>query len=95
MVSSINELDHQYGDRLVVIGIDADEAPDVVRSFVDEHDMGYLNLIGDAETLQAYALRGHPFSVLIAPDGQVFRSYMGYTDRAAVEEGVRALLELE
>lgn len=94
MLSSIDELDHQYGDRLTVIGIDADEDPEVVRSFVEEHDVGYLNLIGDGETLQAYAVRAHPFTVLISPDGQVFRSYVGYTDKAIIEEGVRALLEL-
>jgi uncharacterized protein YyaL (SSP411 family) len=95
MVSSIVELDQQYGDRLVVIGVDAAESPDVVRAFVDKQGMTYLNLIGDEEMLQAYRLRGHPYTVLITPEGQVFRSYLGYTDKATVEGSVRALLGLE
>ena len=95
MVSSIVELDQQYGDRLVVIGVDAAESPDVVRSFVDKHGMTYLNLVGDAEMLQAYRLRGHPLTMLITPEGQVFRSYLGYTDKATIEGSVRALLGLE
>ena len=95
MVSSIIELDQQYGDRLVVIGIDAAESPKVVRAFVDEHGMTYLNLIGGEETLQAYRLRAHPYTVLITPQGQVFRAYLGYTDKASIEGDVRALLGLE
>ncbi len=95
MVSSIVELDQQYGDQLVVIGMDAQENPGVVRSFVDEHDATYLNLIADAETLRAYRLQAHPFTVLITPEGQVFRSYLGYTEREPLERDVRALLGLE
>ncbi len=95
MVSSLIELDQQYGDRLVVIGVDAAESPDVVRAFVGKQGMTYLNLIGDEETLQAYRLRGHPLTMLITPQGQVFRAYLGYTDKASIEGDVRALLGLE
>jgi hypothetical protein len=95
MVSSIVELDQQYGNQLVVIGIDAQESPDVVRSFVEEHGITYLNLIADAETMRAYQLQGHPFIVLTTPEGRVFRTYLGYTDKAALERDVRALLGLE
>lgn len=95
MVSSTVELHEQYGDRLAVIGMDVQEDPDVVRSFVDEQGMRYLHLISDADTLQNYGVRGHPMTVLITPGGQVFRVYSGYTEKAALEQGVRALLELE
>jgi hypothetical protein len=95
MVSSIVELNQQYEDQLVVIGIDARESPEVVRSFVEEHDMTYLNLIADAETLRIYRLGGHPFTVLVSPEGRAFGAYRGYTDKATLELGVRALLELE
>ncbi len=95
MVSSVVELDRQYGDQLVIIGMDAQESPGVVRSFVDEHDATYLNLVADAETLHAYRVRAHPFTVLITPEGQIFRSYLGYTEKEALEGDVRALLGLE
>jgi hypothetical protein len=94
-VSSIVELDQQYGDQLMVIGIDADESPAIVRAFVDEHDVTYLNLIAGRETMLAYRLRAHPFTVLITAEGQVFRTYRGYTEKEALERDVRALLGLE
>jgi hypothetical protein len=95
MASSIVELDRKYGDELVVIGIDAQENPDVVRSFVEQHDMTYLNLIADGETIRAYQLRGHPFTVLTTPEGRAFNAYLGYTEKATLERDVRALLGLE
>ncbi len=95
MVSSIVELDQQYGGQLVVIGIDADESPGMVQAFVDEHDVTYLNLIAGRETMLAYRLRAHPFTLLITPEGQVFRSYVGYTEKEALERDVRTLLGLD
>ena len=95
MVSSTVELHQQYGDQLVVIGLDVQESPEVVRPFVAEHGMTYLNLMADAPTLQRYRVRAHPLTVLITARGEVFNSYMGYTDKAPIERDVRALLGLE
>jgi hypothetical protein len=95
MVSSTVELHQQYGDQLAVIGLDVQESPEVVRPFVAEQGMTYLNLIAVAPTLQRYGVRAHPLTVLITTRGEVFNGYMGYTDKAALEQDVRALLELE
>jgi len=76
----------------VVIGIDDREAPDVVRAFTEEQGIAYLNLIGDMETFRAYRLRAHPFTMLITPQGRVFRTYVGYTEKEDLERDVRALL---
>jgi hypothetical protein len=95
MVSSTVELHQQYGDQLVVIGLDVQESPEVVRPFVAEHGMTYLNLIADAPTLQRYRVRAHPLTVLITARGEVFNGYMGYTDKASLEQDVRALLGLD
>lgn len=92
MVSSINELDRQYRDQLVVIGLDADESTDVVRAFVDQHELAYLNLIAGRETLLDYRVRAHPFTLLVTSEGQVYRTYLGYTDKAVMEEDIRTLL---
>ncbi|HID61268.1 MAG TPA: hypothetical protein EYP49_00760 [Anaerolineae bacterium] len=89
------ELQRQYGERLVVIGLNALESPEVVRPFVAEHGMSYLNLIADAPTLQRYGVRAHPLTVLITARGEVFNGYLGYADQATLERGVRALLGLE
>jgi hypothetical protein len=95
MVSSIIELDRQYRDQLAVIGIDADESPAVVRAFVDEHDLAYLNLIAGRETLLDYRVQAHPFTLLITSEGQIYRTYLGYTDKAVMEEDIRTLLGRE
>ncbi len=95
MVSSLIELDQQYGDQLVIIGIDDSETPEVIRSFVDEHGMTYLNLIGEAKVFRDYQVQGHPFTALITSEGQMFRSYLGYTDKAVIEPDIRALLGIE
>ena len=95
MVSSTVEMHEQYGPELAVIGMNALEEPAAVRRFVAEQGMTYLNLIADESTLRTYEVRGHPFTVLIAPDGQIFSTYVGYTDKAALEQGVRELLGLE
>lgn len=95
MVSSTVELHQQYGDQLMVIGLDVQESPEVVRPFVAEHSMTYLNLIADAPTLQLYGVRAHPLTVLVTARGEVFNGYMGYIDKVSLERDVRALLELE
>ena len=94
MVSSTVELHQQYGDQLVVIGLDVLESPEVVRPFVAEHGMTYLNLIADAPTLQRYGIRAHPLTVLITARGEVFNGYMGYTDETPLVRDLRALLGL-
>ena len=92
MVSSIAELHQEYGERLVVIGVDAQESPDVVRSFVEAHDLQYLNLIANGETLRAYGLRGHPVTVFVERHGRIYRSYLGYTEKEVLEADGRALI---
>ena len=95
MVSSTIELHQQYGEQLMVIGLDVQESPEVVRPFVAKQGMSYLNLIADAPTLQRYGVRAHPMTVLITARGEVFSGYMGYLDKASIERDVRALLGLE
>ena len=95
MVSSTVEMHQQYGDQLVVIGLNTQESPEVVRPFVAEHGMTYLNLMADVPTLQRYGVRAHPLTVLITARGEMFTGYMGYADKAPLERDVRALLGLE
>gem|GEM_PF-1490194 len=95
MVSSTVDVHERYGDELVVIGMNALEEPDAVRAFTDEQGMSYLNLIADEETLGAYGVRGHPFTVLISPDGLLAQTFVGYVDGETLEAGVRTLLGLE
>jgi hypothetical protein len=93
MVSSINELHEQFGPQLAVVGVDANESLEAVRAFVDEHELGYLNLVADLETLRAYGVRSHPLTLLLGPGRQVFSGYLGYTEKATLERDILSLLQ--
>jgi hypothetical protein len=95
MVSSMVELQDQYeGQGLVVVAVDAGETAEVVRAFTEQHELNYLNLLGDAEVMRAYRLTGHPLTLLVTPQGSIFRQYLGWRSKQEVEQGVRALLGL-
>jgi hypothetical protein len=93
MVSSTVEIQELYGNELAVIGMDADEDPEVVRTFTAEHGMAYLNLIADEATLRTYRVLGHPFTVLITPEGNVFSTYVGYMTAEVLDAKIQALLQ--
>ncbi len=89
------EFQDQYGDQnLVIIAINAGETTEVVRAFAEQYELNYLNLLGDAPVMQAYNLRGHPLTVLVTPQGTIYKQYLGWRPKQDVEQGVQALLAL-
>lgn len=89
------ELQEQYGAQgLAVIGIDAGEEAEAVRDFVEQNEVNYLNLLGDVDVLQAYGLTAHPLTVLITPQGTIYKQYLGWREKQELEQGVQALLDL-
>lgn len=89
------EFQERYEDQgLVVIGIDADEQAEVVRDFVEQNGVNYLNLLGDVDVLRAYRLTAHPLTVLITPQGAIYKQYLGWREKQELEQGVQALLDL-
>ena len=93
------ELQHEYGaQELAVIGIDAGEEAGVVRDFVEQKGVNYLNLLGDEDVLRAYRVTGRPLIVLITPEGRIHRQYLGWQekhewqDKHQVEQGILELL---
>lgn len=89
------ELQEQYGAQgLAVIGIDAGEEAEAVRDFVEQNGVNYLNLLGDREVMQTYGLTAHPLTVLITPQGTIYKQYLGWREKQELEQGVQALLDL-
>lgn len=89
------ELQEQYGNQgLAVIAIDADEEAEVVRDFVEQNGVNYLNLLGDMDVMRAYRLTAHPLIVLITPQGTIYRQYLGWQEKQVLEQGIRALFDL-
>jgi len=87
------ELQDEYESRgLVVIGIDVDEEPEVVRSFVEERGINYINLLGDVKVFRDYRLTAHPQTVLIAPRGEIHNVYIGTVSKEILEKDIETLL---
>ena len=89
------ELQDEYeAQGLAVIAIDAGEEAEVVRDFVEQNGVNYLNLLGDEDVLRAYNLTGHPLTVLVTPRGRIHKQYLGWKEKQELERGIRGLLEL-
>lgn len=90
------ELQDEYESKgLVVIGIDVDEEPEVVRSFVEERGIDYINLLGDVKVFRDYRLTAHPHTVLITPQGEIHNVYIGLVSKEVLEEDIETLLSAE
>ncbi len=94
MVPSLIELQKEYGEKgLVILAIDAgDEEVSTVRAFVQANRVNYLNLMADAQVIQAYRLTGHPLSVFVTPQGTIYSLYLGATSKKTLEKDIQALL---
>ncbi|MBT3346391.1 MAG: TlpA family protein disulfide reductase [Gemmatimonadetes bacterium] len=88
MIPKLNQLQEQFGDRLVIIGI-SEEAEDVVRAFAGL-PIGYALAIDTKKRLQEnYRVAGLPYGVLIDPAGRVV--YQGYGLDAEIVRKVLAV----
>jgi cytochrome c biogenesis protein CcmG/thiol:disulfide interchange protein DsbE len=83
--------------RLVVLGVDLDDASDDARDFVREFSLTYPQLrAGDGSDLRRdYGMTGFPESFLIDPEGVVAAIRRGPVDRTFLAEQVTAQLDAE
>ncbi len=90
------ELQEEYESKgLVVIGIDVEEEPEVVRSFLEERGINYLNLLGDVKVFRDYRLTAHPHTALVTSQGEIHNTYIGLVSKEALEKDIEALLSAE
>ena len=91
-VPMLNELQESYGDRgFQVVAISEEEA-DVIRDFVDEFGVEYLNLVGTEEVSEAYGVLGLPAAYLLDGEGRVIKSFIGPKPRRVLVEKIESLL---
>ncbi len=72
--------------------IDADAAWAKVKPFEASHGMNYPVLMGDAESMSAYALKALPVTYLLDKQGRVAARYVGVVSKEDVEANVKRLL---
>ena len=94
-VPMFKELHEKYsaeGFALVAISMD-DEGADVVRPFVEELEIPYTNLIGDAEVEEAFGpIVGYPMAFLVDRDGKIVKTFVGAKPRKILEGKIQELL---
>lgn len=98
----LNELYKQYEDNgLVVIGISLDRGGSKeVQTFLEKHEVEYVNLLGDEEVLKAFnsipgmggSFQAIPTTFLIDRKGQICRRFVGLTEKRVFEEAIKQLL---
>jgi cytochrome c biogenesis protein CcmG/thiol:disulfide interchange protein DsbE len=93
-----NELYNRYKkEGLVVIGIALDRGgPEEVQKFVDKFKVEFIILRGDEAVVEAFnslpgmgPFQGVPTTFLIDRQGQICRRFVGFTEKAVVEEAIQ------
>ena len=89
------ELQQQYKNDLVVIGLSVDDTAEKAKPFVDQYKVNYPIVLGlGRDDIQdAYGpIYGIPASFLISRDGKVCKRHLGIAPKAQFEREIKALL---
>jgi thiol-disulfide isomerase/thioredoxin len=91
-VPMLNELQASYGSRGFQILAISDEEADVIRDFVEDHEVEYLNLVGTEEVVESFGVLGLPAAYLVDGEGKVVESFLGPKPRRVLVEKIESLL---
>ena len=89
------ELQKQYADDLVVLGMSVDDPVEKLKPYAAQYKINYPVLVGlDREDVQeAFGpLWGIPTSFIIGRDGRICKKHMGIAPKAQFEREIKALL---
>lgn len=82
-----------YGDELVVIGVNAGDPVEVGERFVESVGVTYLRLYdGDLEVTEGYNVQAMPTSYFIGADGEIVEHSFGYLFHDQMVEKVEATI---
>jgi thiol-disulfide isomerase/thioredoxin len=93
-IPSLVELQTQYADDLVVLGLSIDDPADKLRPYAAEFKMNYPVLVGGREDVQeAFGpLFGVPVSVIIDREGKIAMKHSGMASKEQLERQIKTLL---
>ena len=94
-IPDLVELQTQYRDDLVILGISVDDTPEQMRPYAEEYGMNYPVLVGNGrEDLQdAYGpLWGIPVTVIVDRDGRIHVRHSGIGSKEQFEREITTLL---
>jgi len=93
----LDKLHREMGSRLVILGLDIDDEPDVLQHFLQTRPLSYpLLMAGDFSSPipKTYDLGALPLTIVINPDGYVTYLQTGFLPAGPLESRVRSLVAL-
>ncbi|MGE0591857.1 MAG: TlpA family protein disulfide reductase [Vicinamibacterales bacterium] len=94
-IPALVELQTQYADDLVVLGLSVDDTVEQLRPYAAEYAINYPVLVGNGreDVQEAYGpLWGIPVSVFIGRDGVIHKKHSGIGTKEQFEREIKALL---
>jgi thiol-disulfide isomerase/thioredoxin len=94
-IPSLVELQHQYGDDLVILGVSVDDSVEKMRPYAAQYKINYPLLVGNGrdDVQDAFGpLAGIPVSVIIDRDGRIAKKHSGIATKSQFEREIKALL---
>jgi peroxiredoxin len=91
-IPMLQELHAKYRDQGFEILAISEEEAEILAEFVDEHDIGYPNLVGTAGVAQSYRVLGLPSAFLVDGEGRIVERWQGPKPAKVLEEKIRGLL---
>ena len=94
-IPSLVELQEQYRDDLVVLGLSVDDTAEKLLPYAAEFKMNYPVLVGNGreDVQEAFGpLFGIPVSVIIGRDGVIAKKHSGIATKEQIEQEIKALL---
>lgn len=89
------ELQAQYKNDLVIVGLSVDDPADKAKAFAQQYKVNYPMVLGlgHDEIQDAYGpIYGIPASFLISRDGKVCKRHLGIAPKSQFEREIKALL---
>jgi thiol-disulfide isomerase/thioredoxin len=94
-IPSLVELQAQYGDDLVILGVSVDDPVEKMRPYAAQYKINYPLLVGNGrdDVQEAFGpLFGVPVSVIIGRDGKIAKKHSGIATKSQIEREIKALL---
>ncbi len=84
----------RYGERVLILGVDQGEAPELVQRYVDEKGLTFaIPLDAEFEVSTLYNVRGLPTTYFIDSQGVIRQIWLGEMNSITLAEGVAQLLQ--
>jgi peroxiredoxin len=94
-IPDLVQLQKQYGEDLVILGVSIDDTPEQLKPFAAEYHVNYPLLVGKGRDEVAEAFGGTwalPSTAIIGRDGKIAQKHTGIRTKEQFESDIKALL---